>query len=403
TVDWSARPEASAPRLATPTYPFARDRYWLSAPTTGAAGPERAPARSTAPPGAPTPVVTPPRPLTGPPAPGSATAASPTPAARSEQTTAAGSGPAGAAGHAVDSYLRGSTYDGRRVATALRSLGTTAARMLDADLRGRLGGDPLAPGALASSAADPSYDRLTGVIEGVLRRGRAADPSPYAPGELDTLLARYPELSAHVRLVGECLPALPDVLGGRVDALELYFSGDNPNVLADIYRGNAIADHYNELVARAVHGFAAARLAAHPGRPVRIVEVGAGTGGTSDRVLRLLATLGPDARHVDYRYTDVSASFFRAAEREFGGHGVPLRFDVLDLEKEPAAQGFEPGSADLVLAANVVHATRRISRSLGRLRTLLAEDGLLVLNEVTCNLDYLALMFGMIPGWWAFE
>ncbi len=417
TVDWSSRPEASAPRLAAPTYPFARDRYWLSAPATAVDGPEEPHSLPAAPPGAPLPAVTtPPGSLAtpaAPPAPVPATAFVPGPVtpgvpapggpSATATVTTGRAGPAEAAERDVDSYLRGSTYDVRRVATALRQLGTTAARMLDADLRGRLGGDPLAPGALGSLAADPSYERLTGVIEGVLRRGRAAGGGPYVPGELDTLLARYPELSAHVRLVGACLPALPDVLAGRVDPLELYFSGDNPSVLADIYRGNAVADHYNELVARTVYGFAAARLAAEPGRPVRIVEVGAGTGGTSDRVLRLLAALGPDARLIDYRYTDVSSSFFRAAEREFGGHGVPLRFDVLDLEKEPASQGFGPGSADLVLAANVVHATRRISRSLDRLRTVLAEDGLLVLNEVTCNLDYLALMFGMIPGWWAFE
>ncbi|MFD7550890.1 SDR family NAD(P)-dependent oxidoreductase [Streptomyces sp. NPDC059816] len=395
-VDWSSRPEASAPRLATTAYPFARDRYWLAAP-----GPERAAALPTAPPGPPPPATMPahaPAPVPG---------FVPVPAPGEPFATAVGTtgraGPAGAAERAVDTHLRGSTYDDRRVATALRSLGTVAARMLDADLRNRLGGDPLAPGAIASLAADPSYERLTAVIEGVLRRGRAADPSPYTADELDLLLARHPELSAHVRLVGACLPALPDVLAGRVDPLELYFSGEHPNVLADIYRGNAIADHYNELVARAVHGFAAARLAADPRRPVRIVEIGAGTGGTSDRVLRLLATLGPDARLVDYRYTDVSASFFRAAEQEFGSHGVPLRFDVLDLERDPAEQGFAPGSADLLIAANVVHATRRVSRSLDRMRTLLADDGLLVLNEVTGNLDYLALMFGMIPGWWAFE
>ncbi|MGW7202800.1 SDR family NAD(P)-dependent oxidoreductase [Streptomyces sp. NPDC054837] len=400
---WPELPEAAARRVSLPTYPFTRERHGLPAPP---ATPERTPA-----PGA-GPVTTT--------APRSGRAVTTVPAGRSTpdtmsepvplQTRAATPGtalgadsPAAAAERAADTWLRDAAYDGRQIAAALRGLGVTAGRMLDADLRARLGRDPLTPGALDSLAADPSYERLTRVIEGVLRRSRAADPSPFVAGELDALLARHPELSAHVRLVAECLPALPDVLAGRVDPLELYFSGDHPDVLADIYRGNAIADHYNELVARAVHGFAAARLAAQPGRPVRIVEAGAGTGGTTDRVLQLLATLGPDAARVDYRYTDISASFFRAAEREFGGRGVPLRFDVLDLEADPATQGFAPGCADLVLAANVVHATRRVSRSLGRLRGLLADGGALVLNEVTCNLDYLALMFGMIPGWWAFE
>ncbi|MFF7446750.1 MULTISPECIES: SDR family NAD(P)-dependent oxidoreductase [unclassified Streptomyces] len=388
TDTWPALPEATAPRVSLPTYPFARERHGLTRPPATL---DRTPAPASGP--APT---TPP---TGPTRPDTV----PHPVPGTAPGTSLGSASAAAAERAADAYLRDASYDGRKVAAALRELGVTAGRMLDADLRARLGRDPLAPGALDTLAADPSYERLTRVIEGVLRRSRAADPSPFAAGELKALLARHPELSAHVRLVAECLPALPDVLAGRVDPLELYFSGEHPDVLADIYRGNAIADHYNELVARAVHGFVSARLAAEPGRPVRIVEAGAGTGGTTDRVLQLLATLGQDVARVGYRYTDVSASFFRAAEREFGGRGVPLRFDVLDLEADPAEQGFAPGCADLVLAANVVHATRRVSRSLGRLRGLLADGGVLVLNEVTCNLDYLALMFGMIPGWWAFE
>ncbi|KUN25512.1 hypothetical protein AQJ23_16705 [Streptomyces antibioticus] len=384
TDTWPALSEATARRVSLPTYPFARERHARTMQPDSGRAPTSLPAASSTP-----------------------DAASGSVPQRTQGTTPGTSrgavSAAAAAEQAADAWLRDASYDGRKVAEALRGLGVTAGRMLDADLRARLGRDPLAPGALETLAADPSYERLTRVIEGVLRRSRAADPSPFAAGELGALLARHPELSAHVRLVAECLPALPDVLADRVDPLELYFSGDHPDVLADIYRGNAIADHYNELVARAVHGFVAARLAAEPGRPVRIVEAGAGTGGTTDRVLQLLATLGQDVARVDYRYTDVSASFFRAAEQEFGGRGVPLRFDVLDLESDPAAQGFAPGCVDLVLAANVVHATRRVSRSLGRLRGLLADGGVLVLNEVTCNLDYLALMFGMIPGWWAFE
>jgi acyl transferase domain-containing protein/acyl carrier protein len=286
--------------------------------------------------------------------------------------------PAEAAAAEVRQYLSGSGYGGRHIADGVRRFGSLAAQFAARILRGR---DPLTVTA--------GYERLAAAVADITRGAEPAE----VDADLAALTQHHPELRVHVELLRNCLPALPDVLEGRKDALGVYFSGDRADLLPRIYRGNAVADHFNELVARAAESFARAA-----GRPVRILEVGAGTGGTTERVLDLLAPLG-DA--VEYTYTDISPSFFREAEREFGGRVPRLRFAVLDLEHDPAAQGFEPGAYDVIIASNVVHATRRIADSLARIRGLLADGGILVLNEVTNNLDYLALLFGMIPSWWS--
>jgi SAM-dependent methyltransferase len=89
------------------------------------------------------------------------------------------------------------------------------------------------------------------------------------------------------------------------------------------------------------------------GRGLRILEVGAGTGGTTAGLLPLLPV-----RRSDYLFTDIGASFLHKAAERFASYPF-VRYQPLDIEREPAAQGFQPYQADLVVAANVLHATPR--------------------------------------------
>jgi len=101
-------------------------------------------------------------------------------------------------------------------------------------------------------------------------------------------------------------------------------------------------------------------------RCVRVLEVGAGTGGTSAHVIPALAHLG-DA--VEYVYTDLSRAFLAHGKRHFGEHAF-VRFAALDIEKDAAAQGFDEGSFNLVVATNVLHATKRIAPTLANIKRL---------------------------------
>ena len=60
------------------------------------------------------------------------------------------------------------------------------------------------------------------------------------------------------------------------------------------------------------------------------------------------------------------------------------------------------GSFDVVIAANVIHATSDLRRTLGQVRQLLAPGGLLVMLEVTAPQRWFDLTVGLTDGWWAF-
>ncbi|MCI4066432.1 amino acid adenylation domain-containing protein [Micromonospora sp. R77] len=167
---------------------------------------------------------------------------------------------------------------------------------------------------------------------------------------------------------------LPALLRGEDDPLELLFPDGRLDVSRQLYE-DALFNRW----ANAAAGAVAARLAAElpADRPLRILEVGAGGGGTTAAILGALA-----GRSLDYLCTDLSPYFTGQAQRRFDG--VPgLRFQVYDLDAPAADQGLLPNSYDLVIAGDVLHATGDVDRVLAELRGLTAPGGWLIALEMT--------------------
>ena len=214
------------------------------------------------------------------------------------------------------------------------------------------------------------------------------------------LAARHPSVAPVAELLRDCLTALPDLLTGRLSAIELLFPDGSPERVAAIYRGDPVTDRCNAEVARLVVEQVRARRTADAGTPVRVLEVGAGTGGTTTAVLAALAPYG-DA--VEYVFSDLSPAFVRAARARYAADYPFVRFTALDIEAEAAAGHTAEGGYDVVLGTNVLHATARLSRTLTHVKRLLRGGGVLVATEGTRPLRQLALVFGLTTGWWLSE
>ena len=247
--------------------------------------------------------------------------------------------------------------------------------------------------------------RLFGLLEeaGVLERssdglvvaeaGEAARALSGPEGLLEELLERHPWGAVELGLLGRCGTALADVLRGRAEPLELLFGGEGAGAEA-LYHEAPLARVFSRLVGEV----AGALVEALPEeRRLRVLEVGAGTGGTTGWVLGALP-----AGRFDYTCTDLSAGFFAGAERRFGGGGASLAYRVLDIERDPVGQGFEAHGYDVVIAANVLHATHDLGEALGHCRTLLAPSGVLVCLEGLRRQGWLDLTFGLLEGWWRY-
>ena len=221
----------------------------------------------------------------------------------------------------------------------------------------------------------------------------ADDSLPGDPEEFAAQLGeRHPHGSNELGLLRRCGGALAAVLRDRADPLALLFSGE-PSA-ADLYRNAPAARAVNRMLADAV---AEAVSGLPEGRRLRVLEIGAGTGSATAAVLPELP-----AGQFDYAFTDISAGFFAQAEERFGESDAPIEYRVLDIEADPVAQGFDSHGYDLVIAANVLHATRDLGETLAHCRELLAPSGQLVAIEVLRGRSWQDLTFGLLEGWWRF-
>lgn len=191
-------------------------------------------------------------------------------------------------------------------------------------------------------------------------------------------------------------PHLATMLRREKAPLELMMEGDR--LLYRYYRDALKLDRtmaqLNGLLRRAVHSNPRAR----------ILEIGAGTGGATRHILPTLGTPdsgGPLAEL--YHFTDVSSGFFEAAREEFAPWSNLLAFDRLDIETDPATQGFALGSYDIVIACEVLHATKSMAHTMANVRSLMRPGGTLLLVETTQDQLDFQFVFGLLPGWWLSE
>ncbi|MEO8804872.1 MAG: beta-ketoacyl synthase N-terminal-like domain-containing protein, partial [Burkholderiaceae bacterium] len=214
--------------------------------------------------------------------------------------------------------------------------------------------------------------------------------------ELARLTAAYPDAAAELELTGRVAAELAEALRGERDPMQLLFPGGSLATAERMYRDAPTAKVFNGLMSEVMLAVST-RHAEGTGRPLRILEIGGGTGGTTAHVAPRLPTRG-----VEYTFTDIGPLFVARARERFAAHGF-LRFEVLDLERDLVSQGFAPESFDVVIAANVIHATADLRRTLDRVRGLLVPGGLLAMLEVTAPQRWFDLTVGLTEGWWAFD
>ena len=193
-------------------------------------------------------------------------------------------------------------------------------------------------------------------------------------------------------LLRQAGPVLGDILRGAVSPLGSILSDSNFSVTADFYSEGHLFRRFNQIAAQIVRQIVKRSANTH----LRVIEVGAGTGGLTRHLLPEMR-----AHRSTYYFTDVTKHFTRKAEGQFSEFEF-LKYDLLDITRPSSTQGMEPGSFDLVVAANVVHATPNVRESLRNLHELLSPGGLLLLFEVTTPQVWGDVIFGTTEGWWSF-
>ncbi|URD48568.1 class I SAM-dependent methyltransferase [Chroococcidiopsis sp. CCNUC1] len=203
-----------------------------------------------------------------------------------------------------------------------------------------------------------------------------------------------PHLENNLRYLQQSADNHVAMLKGEVDPLELFFAQGALDTADSAYQFNPIANYYNS-IAREI--FSSVVQFWQPETPLKILEVGAGTGATTASLLPVL----PLNRTV-YTYTDVSTFFMEPAKKKFRNYPF-VEYKQLDIEKSPQEQGYQLQSFDVIVAANVLHIAGNLSKTLSYIRSLLAPNGLLLLIELTQYNRTVMTTMGFVHGFSKFE
>ncbi len=211
----------------------------------------------------------------------------------------------------------------------------------------------------------------------------------------------YPEDLGKVALLKKTLPALKSVLLGEEKGTNVLFPKGSMDLVSPIYKGNKQADYFNDTLAFTLKQQVEKLYKdLKPDEKISILEVGAGTGGTSEIIFKQLAEFKDKLR---YLYTDISKSFLVYAENKYTSIAPYLETTLFNIEESPKKQGIPLGSFDVVIGANVVHATPNISKTIHNIKGVLKESGKLILNELVQKDFFFTLTFGMLESWWNYN
>ncbi|KAK2028338.1 type I polyketide synthase [Colletotrichum zoysiae] len=232
-------------------------------------------------------------------------------------------------------------------------------------------------------------------LAGTLMRG-SASWARTSKGMKLMLLDEVASESVNGRLLCRIGNNLSKILRKQAAPIEVMMEG---NLLYEFYsqalRCNRSYDQVRKIV----------QLYSMKNPRAKVLEIGGGTGGCTGSVLKGLTEDTPDNqyRFASYTFTDISSGFFEAASRKFATYGDMINFKKLDIESDPVEQSFEAGSYDLIIACQVLHATKNMEKTMKNVRKLLKDGGKLVLVETTKDTLDVQLVFGTLPGWWLGE
>lgn len=206
-------------------------------------------------------------------------------------------------------------------------------------------------------------------------------------------LGKYPGHLAEALLCDATCSELGPIMRGEKEAVQVLFTNGGADLLDQFYGDGLVTSPWLAAIGSAVTE-AARQLP--EGRGLRILEIGAGTGGLASQVLPLIER----GMH-SYVFSDVSAAFFPAARQKLAAY-PEVDFHTFDLEKPGHEQGFDLGSFDIILGTNVIHAVSDVRAALGHLHDLLTPGGSLIFVDVATPHLWLNAVFGLTSGWWRF-
>lgn len=231
-------------------------------------------------------------------------------------------------------------------------------------------------------------------VEVLIARHRA----PRSAELLAEMRRDYPAFDGIFALLDRCVASYRKALSGDIEAIGVLYPDGSSDMKAAAIEA-AAAHSYHDLYIDVLCSHIEAKARSAGDRPLRILEIGAGTGVVTRKLWPRLAGFG-----VDYWATDLGASFVGDLAKAAAAAGYDfVTCKTLDITADPTAQGIDVDAFDVVFGLDVVHATPDVTKTLRRMGETLRPGGALYLLESVVSWRWYDMVWGLAEGWWYFD
>ncbi len=211
--------------------------------------------------------------------------------------------------------------------------------------------------------------------------------------------SEHPDFKGLSATLAHCASHYGTALSGEIPAISVLYPDGTPALLDK--NSAATAEYacdriYLKLLAELLVPIAKARS---QDKPLKILEVGGGTGGLTHNLLAAIKDCA-----ITYHFTDIGQTFLKKARLEAEKQGYhQVSFSSFDISENALNQGFKENDYDVIVGYNVVHATPDIDASIANLLKLVTDGGLLCLVETVQQQNWDDMIWGLAEAWWCFN
>ncbi len=161
------------------------------------------------------------------------------------------------------------------------------------------------------------------------------------------------------------------IMSGEINPTWLLFPEGRFDIATELYSETAIAKELNHVIAQKVNTIA-------NGKVVTILELGAGTGATTQEIYKEIDNKNAT---VDYIFSDLSEFFLNNAREKFAEQ-LRMRFEKIDIDNVWVdAKKIAIPQVDIVVAVGVINNAKNILKTMRNIYKLLREEGYVFLVE----------------------
>lgn len=206
--------------------------------------------------------------------------------------------------------------------------------------------------------------------------------------ELKQSLSKIHNTESFETYLHNALSNLNEICEGKMDPADILYPNKTIDFVREFYSNNIWFDDLNTMAAELVKEYCFEKGV----EKVNIMEVGAGTGATTDRILQILSNVA-----YDYYFTDNMKFFINAAKHKYCNPS--MHFLEYDINNDFRKTGLLSNSMDIIIAPGVLENAKDVKFSIDNIIRMLKPDGLLIWIDPVKSLSWIMVsqIFMMEP------